>query len=364
MEKTKLIIIGGFLGAGKTTLLKTAAAMLQQQGRTVGLITNDQAEGLVDTLVLSNDGFAVKEIAGSCFCCNFDGLMDAALYLRDAGCDTIIAEPVGSCTDLSATLVQPIKAYHYQDFELVPLTVLIDPLRFQEQLTSEEGLKEGSGYIYLKQLEEADYLVFNKTDLLVEKDRAELSGMVKEKFPEFPVHWISAQSGQGMEEWLKDLFEDERIGTRIAQVDYDIYAEGEARMGWYNAEFLVYRSNGGLVPWAEFNVGILQLLQGVFQAEGIIIGHLKSFLKSGFSELYANLVGTNRELSIKGHPFSSASASLVINIRAEVAPELLNEIMEDVISVSAEQGLQFEKKTLKHLKPGRPEPTYRIQENQ
>ena len=115
--KTKIIIVGGFLGAGKTTLLKASAKLLQKQGNKVGLITNDQAEGLVDTHILSGNGIEVQEIAGSCFCCNFNALMDAMLYLRDARCDTIIAEPVGSCTDLSATLVQPIKSYYMHQFD-------------------------------------------------------------------------------------------------------------------------------------------------------------------------------------------------------------------------------------------------------
>ena len=140
---------------------------MEKEGKKVGIITNDQAKDLVDTHILSARGTAIQEIAGSCFCCNFDGLMEAALYLKDTAlCDTILAEPVGSCTDLSATLLQPIKSYYKQYFKLLPLTVLIDPLRLQEMFALEQNVKEGSGYIYLKQLEEADYLVINKMGLV------------------------------------------------------------------------------------------------------------------------------------------------------------------------------------------------------
>ncbi|MDN5204348.1 GTP-binding protein [Fulvivirgaceae bacterium BMA10] len=65
--KTRLIIVGGFLGAGKTTLLSVLGRLLRERGEKVGLITNDQTTGLVDTYTLSAHDFAVEEIAGSCF---------------------------------------------------------------------------------------------------------------------------------------------------------------------------------------------------------------------------------------------------------------------------------------------------------
>ncbi|MET2985597.1 GTP-binding protein [Aureibaculum conchae] len=361
--KTKLIIIGGFLGAGKTTLLSAVAHIVKQEGKSVGLITNDQAKGLVDTHVLSANGMPVQEIAGSCFCCDFDGLMEAALYLKDtAHCDIILAEPVGSCTDLSATLLQPIKSYYKRYFDLTPLTILIDPAKLQEILASEENTKAGSGYIYLKQLEEADYLVVNKIDVLNEKQQNTIRLFLEGKFPDYPVKFISALQNIGLKSWLEDLQNDKKSGTRIAQVDYYIYAEGEAEMGWYNAKFFVYHKEGKLIPWADFNVRLLELLQAVFQNENIAIGHMKTFLKSGTSELQANLTGTKHELSLKGTPFSNVSANIIVNIRAETSSGTLKDIMDDVISVCSEEGIQFEIQILNHLTLGKPMPTHRFAE--
>lgn len=71
-------------------------------GKRVGLITNDQASELVDTALLSRNEVKVAEVSGSCFCCNFNGLISAMKQVREeANADVIIAEPVGSCTDLS-----------------------------------------------------------------------------------------------------------------------------------------------------------------------------------------------------------------------------------------------------------------------
>ena len=48
----RFIMIGGFLGAGKTTTLSRLAKYYQSQGKRVGLVTNDQAQNLVDTNLL------------------------------------------------------------------------------------------------------------------------------------------------------------------------------------------------------------------------------------------------------------------------------------------------------------------------
>ena len=78
MSKALYLMIGGFLGAGKTTSILRLARHLTESGKKVGLITNDQSVGLVDTAMLSNAEFPVAEITGGCFCCRFNSLVDAA----------------------------------------------------------------------------------------------------------------------------------------------------------------------------------------------------------------------------------------------------------------------------------------------
>src|SRR5262245_34943074 len=104
-EPARYLMIGGFLGAGKTTAVGKLARILNDQGLRVGLITNDQGRDLVDTAMLSSQGFPVQEIAGGCFCCRFNSLVEASRKLSAATRpDVFIAEPVGSCTDLVATV--------------------------------------------------------------------------------------------------------------------------------------------------------------------------------------------------------------------------------------------------------------------
>ena len=65
------------------------------------------------------------------------------------------------------------------------------------------GLSEGGQfsekviYIYRKQLEEADLIVINKTDLLEPDTLADLQAKLTEEFPNAEVLQISARTGEG-----------------------------------------------------------------------------------------------------------------------------------------------------------------------
>lgn len=92
----RLILVGGFLGAGKTTMLWETAQRLAGRGLRVGLITNDQAPELVDTAFLSRGDVKVAEVDGSCFCCNFQGLLGAMSKVRAEALETIVREVIVS----------------------------------------------------------------------------------------------------------------------------------------------------------------------------------------------------------------------------------------------------------------------------
>src|SRR5687768_12598014 len=168
-DKARYYMIGGFLGAGKTTAVAALAQHLTKAGLRVGLITNDQGSELVDTAMLRARGFATEEIPGGCFCCRFNSLVDAAKKLTDtARPDAFVAEPVGSCTDLMATVTYPLRRIYGDRFRVAPLSVLVDPVRAQQIFGLREGrsFSEKVRYIWRKQIEEADIIVVTKSDLL------------------------------------------------------------------------------------------------------------------------------------------------------------------------------------------------------
>src|SRR5437667_9367324 len=125
MKRLRFVMVGGFLGAGKTTTLGRLARHYISRGQRVGLVTNDQAQDLVDTTSLRAQGFSVEEVAGACFCCRFDELVTRVGTLEEhERPDVILAEPVGSCTDLVATVVQPLRDLFGERFHVAPYPVL------------------------------------------------------------------------------------------------------------------------------------------------------------------------------------------------------------------------------------------------
>src|SRR5947207_7547733 len=110
MSSLRFLMLGGFLGAGKTTAIARLARHYQSRGHKVGIVTNDQATDLVDTNSLRAQGFDVGEVPGACFCCNFNKLTETVGQLeKSARPDIVLAEPVGSCTDLVATVARPLQ---------------------------------------------------------------------------------------------------------------------------------------------------------------------------------------------------------------------------------------------------------------
>ncbi|MFT5435088.1 MAG: G3E family GTPase, partial [Myxococcota bacterium] len=114
-------VIGGFLGAGKTTAIGALARYYAERGERVAIVTNDQGHALVDTAALvdvlaSKSGSGsqerrttgVTEIGGGCFCCRFPELEDGLVAAAGQGATVALAEAVGSCTDLVATVLSPL----------------------------------------------------------------------------------------------------------------------------------------------------------------------------------------------------------------------------------------------------------------
>ena len=359
MKQTKLILVGGFLGAGKTSMLYRAAELLQKKGNKVGLITNDQATNLVDTTVLSGGNMPVSEVSGSCFCCNFPGLIQAiesVAFAIDGG--ITIAEPVGSCTDLSATIMQPLKDKHKELVDPAPMTVLADPERLRGILDEEENT---ATYIATKQFDEADIILINKIDILDAADAEELAGRAAVRWPQAKVMKASVKDNIGVEEWLEEVLRPQEAGKHLASVDYDLYADGEAAYGWLNATYTFETQERDFYGDAE---KFLNVLEGNLKEKHAAIGHVKFLLRSSEKQWLGNLTGmadhkTLREEDVKisGTEESAAGDTLVVNARAEIGPKELQDLTLAAID-EVFGAYTFTGTDITTLIPGRPNPTW------
>lgn len=358
----RFLMVGGFLGAGKTTTLARLARMFQEQGRSVGIVTNDQAGDLVDTFNLRAQGFEVGEVTGSCFCCNFGGLTDAVTQLGEGGKpDVVLTEPVGSCTDLVATVIQPLLKHYPDDYEIAPYAVLLKPSHGLKILSGGEqaGFSFKAEYIFRKQLEEADLIVINRIDELAPDEVQRLTALLESQFPDRPVLRVSARTGEGFTELFHRLSETPR-GRRTPEVDYDIYAEGEAELGWLN-------STAHLNAPEPFDLDRLLLdltvrLRDAFLTSGTEPAHLKISGDWAGVNAVANLVSstTPAELS-RPSGASVQQADLIVNARVATDPALLSEQVHAALAAEAlARNALVRFGHSQSFRPGRPVPTHRI----
>lgn len=374
MKQPLYVMVGGFLGAGKTTSIARLARRLVEDGRSVGIITNDQGSELVDTALLRSLGFAVEEITGGCFCCRFDSLREAAERLRVgersqlAPPDVFLAEPVGSCTDLVATVAYPLRRLWGDGFRIAPLSVVVDPVRALRVLGREDGKRfsRNVSYVYRKQLEEADVIAINKIDAIEPRRRKVLRSALEEEFPRTRVFEVSARSGDGTAEWFDHLLAIELLPGRALEIDYDRYADGEALLGWVDATVMWSSPQpaDGNALLADFACALRSEL-GRARAE---VAHLKMTLSprsegGNFPGEVASLSLVRDDLDPELGRTLSAPAEggvILVNLRAEAAPEDLRVALERATAAVSLDDAPLAIEHVDFFRPGRPQPTHRL----
>jgi G3E family GTPase len=361
----RYIMVGGFLGAGKTTTLGRLARHYMDQGLKVGIVTNDQATDLVDTNTLRSQGFEVGEVAGACFCCNFNELMSSMERLGASGRpDIILAEPVGSCTDLVATVIQPIKRLFDADFEIGPYPVILKPSHGIRILRGESGagFSPKAAYILKKQLEEADAILINRIDELSDAEVDELSKLLATNYPGTPVLRISAKTGQGFDALQELLDQNGDFGRKVLDIDYDTYADGEAELGWLNSSLHV--TSPKPIDLDSLLLDIISQLRDELGSISAETAHLKTIgLWEGFFGV-ANLISsqTPPELSLPSK-CQVQDCDVIVNARVACDPKDLEALVHKVVQrVCETHGATATFRQTQSFRPGRPVPTHRYAE--
>ncbi|MBL8177278.1 MAG: hypothetical protein JNK48_21565 [Bryobacterales bacterium] len=331
MSRTILVLVGGFLGAGKTSLILAAAHMLEQRGIRAAVILNDQAGSLVDTELARRRDVSVDQVTGGCFCCRFHDLAAAAERLLDANPAVIFAEPVGSCTDIAATVVQPLVRLYGGRLHVAPFTVLVDPS------SAVQHECDDLAYLYGKQIEEADLVRTTKADL-------------------HPEAQISARTGQGIVEWLQEVLAGTTTGgSRLIQVDYGCYARAEAVLGWLNFEGML-RSKPA-AP-AEVVGPLLDKIVALSCAAGVVLVHCKAIGSAATGYVKAAVTANSLEPDVEGDLTASPSTRhrVLLNLRGLGDPDSLRRIVDEALDSLPGEWLE---RRMDSFRPAAPVPAYR-----
>ena len=391
MHRVRFVLVGGFLGAGKTTLIGELARRYVDAGKRIAIVTNDQAAGLVDTANLRSRGFDVGEVAGACFCCSFDDLLQTTDNLAAASTpDVILAEPVGSCTDLVATVIRPLADLHGDRFELAPFGVIVKPshaFRILDETPHRRGFSRDAEYIFHKQLEEADYLILGRGDQISDEDERRLRDQLAQWAPGVPVVRASPATGRGVEEVLGYIESPMAAGRRVLDIDYDVYAAGEAEMGWVNATATIGPDEPAGIDVAQFTERLLGEIAVMIDGEpDAAIAHLKAVVEPIESSTdlgdqptiaphrdrvdgrvaVASVVDNAHPLDWSRKPTASSSVPMrcVINARVAIDPQTLELFCLSALRrVAALHNATLQIDDVRNLRPGRPEPVHRYADN-
>lgn len=302
-----LVPLSGFLGSGKTTTLISAAIAMQRTGRRVAVITNDPGAGLVDTNLARGGLDEVAELAGGCLCRR---LPDLAALLADAAADAksdvVLVEASGSCANLRSTVVGPLRERYRDRVAVAPLTAVVDPLRLAAFTRAAERCEPEPdlGYVFGRQLVEAEVLAINKTDLIGDERAAKLEARLAADYPKAAVLPYSATTGAGLQAlvrtWTRanadascEPAAHPRAAGREPKLDFTRYADAEAQVAWLNEAFRVTAAAPAFDA-LSWGAAVLRHLSDWSAASGSFVGHLKLVVRTpaGLAKLSVTEAGS------------------------------------------------------------------------
>jgi hypothetical protein len=204
--------------------------------------------------------------------------------------------------------------------------------------------------------------VLNKVDQLTSEEQAETEDALRRQFPRARVTSVSARDGTGVDAWLEHVTADREPGRTVTEVDYDVYAEGEAALGWLNAAYRLHADPEEATDWGSFGLRLMSTLRRQFRDRSAEVAHLKIHLQAGSSSLVANLTSSQGEPSVRGRiEGSPGEARLLINVRAHIDPDRLQSLVERGVQAVAGNGISVVTEDLRCFAPSRPRPTHRYE---
>ena len=356
----KLHIVGGFLGSGKTTAITNASKLLMQNGKKVAVVTNDQGKYLVDTSFVGSNDIPTAEVTNGCFCCNFNSLSDqieSLVLTIQPHC--IFAESVGSCTDLVATVLKPLQLLNKELFDELTFSVFVDARLLLDHLIGKKlPFSDDIIYIFEKQIEEADLLVINKTDMLPSEDLKILQELTDVQFVRKILIFQNSLDTLSIQNWISNL-ENMPVRRRNSlDIDYQIYGKGEADLAWLDEEINIHTD--GNTAW-DCAIQFIDCMVNEIQRRQVAIGHLKFLLKGeelshkiSFTSMFD--IDWKKDLPV----LEINDIQIMVNSRIETTPDEARSIVRKGVIAISGLGVVISESHEQAFKPGFPNPTHRI----